>query len=45
MTKHLVADWVAILKDAGWISAIAMICIATFAVSSLVLRYMPARRH
>jgi hypothetical protein len=44
VTRHLVANWVTILKDAGWLSVMGMVCIATFAVSSLMLRYIPSRR-
>jgi hypothetical protein len=44
VTKHLVANWIALLKDAGWMSVMGMVCIMTFAVSSLVLRYAPYRR-
>jgi len=44
MTRHLVASWIAILKDAGWMSVMGMVCIATFAISTLVSTYMP-RRH
>lgn len=33
-----------ITKDAGWIVVMGIVCLATFAVSSVILRYMPTNR-